>query len=365
MKALKSISVLAIVLGLGSAGRCYEIKTENFGLMEVNGVLSGYSITGNKINQEAKKSRTDLGSALISFSKKAEPVGFTLTGGTYSFPTLGVDLSKSSEYTDLFSPLPVAYLEANFFKNFSLSIGRMGTLIGYEAPFTFQNSYIQRGLVWNMQPVFHHGLRLSYNGEKLSFKIGLNDGYFSLGVDSFRKEGKSTRKFSSTLETSLSLSLFKDLLLSFNLLVPDKDAYPNEAAFPSNKRQYNFVLSYTKSPFSLSLDQVFVEAPKSKKAQVSDKAQAYGTALHLSYEKTPFKFSTRLEYVKDKKDKGFIDLVGLGNKNEALSFTLSPGYYKSSFFARIELSYLKAKEEFTYKPKDHQTRLGFELGFKF
>lgn len=108
-----------------------------------------------------------------------------------------------------------------------------------------------------------------------------------------------------------------------------------------------------------------MDAPKSDKAQVSKRASAYGGALHLAFDRTPFRVAGRLEYVKDKNDKGDLDFLGLGEKNSAYTLTLSPGFYQDPLFVRIDLSYVKAKDPFTYNNKTSQSRLALEVGFKF
>ncbi|MGB9873433.1 MAG: hypothetical protein ACPLRS_00500 [Hydrogenobacter sp.] len=54
--------------------------------LNVSGVLTGYSIyTNNRVGND-KKTRYDIGSALISISKTAQPVGFTLISTTHPKP---------------------------------------------------------------------------------------------------------------------------------------------------------------------------------------------------------------------------------------------------------------------------------------
>jgi|GEM_PF-729093 len=360
-----SLSLFGLVF-TASAVYALEVNTEGLGKLEIGGALSGYLLSGDqKITEENRKSRTDLSSALISVSKKGEFFSFTLQGGAYAFPTIGMPLSKTSDFTDMFSPLPLAYVELNLAKNLTLSAGRLGTLIGYEALFTYQNNYIQRGLVWNMQPLFHHGIRLTWVKGPFTIKGGLNDGYFSAGVDSFTHDRTVTPKISPALEFSTSLEVSKNFNLALNLLLPKKSSLPNEVAYPANKREYNMVLNFVRGNMTLGFDGLFVDAPRSYKAQVSKSAKAYGFALHGAYDLSPIKIALRFEYVKDKKDAGSIDLVGLGDGNRAYTLTLSPGYYKDPLFFKADLSYVKAKEDFTYKEKDKLWRFGLEAGFRF
>jgi hypothetical protein len=227
---------------------------------------------------------------------------------------VGLALSKTSESTDLFSPIPVAYVEYSPMKGLSVQAGKLPTIIGYESAFTYQNNYIQRGLVWNMQPVINNGVRLTYSTELFFVKLGVNDGFYTL----------STTHPKPALEASLGLTPIKDGSIALNVIFPDKDSRPNNTADPSNKREINLVASYTLDKLSLGADLLYVEAPKSNRAGVLEKAKASGVALHLSYDLKPFKLSGRIEYVKDNSDAGDIDLVGLGNGNKGWTFTITP-----------------------------------------
>jgi hypothetical protein len=247
-----------------------------------------------------------------------------LIGGAYAVPVVGVGLSKTSESTDPFSPIPVAYVEYSPMKVLSIQAGKLPTIIGYESAFTYLNNNIQRGLVWNMQPVVNNGVRITYSTDLFFVKFGVNDGFYTL----------STTHPKPALEASLGLTPTKDGSIAINVIFPDKDSRPNDTADPSNKRELNLVASYTPDKLSLGADSLYVEAPRSNTAGVSKKAKASGVALHLSYGLKPFKLSGRVEYVKDNSDNGGIDLVGLGDGNKGWTFTVTPAYTKGPLFLR-------------------------------
>jgi hypothetical protein len=346
--------VLLSLFGSVALAQALELKLEPVGTINVSGALSVYIInSNNRALGDDKKTRYDVGSAIISLSKSAEPFGFTLIGGAYAVPVVGLGLSKTSQYTDLFSPIPVAYVEYSPMKGLSIQAGKLPTIIGYESAFTYQNNYIQRGLVWNMQPVINNGVRLTYSTELFFVKLGVNDGFYTL----------STTHPKPALEASLGLTPIKDGSIALNVLLPDKESRPNKTADPSNKREIDLVASYTLDKLSLGADLLYVEAPKSDKANVPEKAKASGVALHLSYDLKPFKLSGRIEYVKDNSDG--TDLVGLGDRNKAWTFTVTPAYTKGPFFLRGKLSYVKADQPFTLNGKKDQTRVGVEVGFMF
>ncbi len=346
--------VLLSIFGI-SLSQALELKLDFLGTVSLNGALTVYGIhTENRVGTD-KKTRYDVGSAILNLSKSAEPWGFTILGGAYSTPVVGVGISKSSDYTDLFSPIPVAYFEISPSKGLSIQAGKLPTIIGYESAFTYQNNYIQRGLVWNMQPVINNGVRLIYSGELISFKAGINDGFYTL----------STKHPKPALEGSIGITPIKNTSLSLNALIPDKNSRPNNTSAPANKREFNLMFTSTIEKLSPGADIIYVEAPKDANAGVLEKAKASGLAFHTSYELEPFKLSGRLEFVKDNSDAGGIDLVGLGDGNEGWSLTLTPSYSRGPLFLRVDLSHVSAKDPFTNNGKKFQTRVGLELGFIF
>jgi len=352
---MKKLALLSL-FGSVALAQALELKLEPIGTIKVSGALTVYIInSNNRAVNDDKETRYDVGSAIVSLSKSAEPLGFTLVGGAYAFPVVGLGLIRTSQYTDPFSPIPVAYVEYSPMKGLSVQAGKLPTIIGYESAFTYQNNYIQRGLVWNMQPVINNGVRLTYSTELFFVKLGVNDGFYTL----------STTDPKPALEASLGLTPIKDGSIALNVILPDKDSSPNNTANPSNKRELNLVAFYTLDKLSLGADLLYVEAPRSNTAGVSEKAKASGVALHLSYDLKPFKLSGRIEYVVDNSDAGGIDLVGLGDGNKAWTFTVTPAYAQGPFFFRGGLSYVKADQPFTLNGKKDQTRVGVEVGFMF
>lgn len=351
---MKKLALFTAVLGGFGLSHALEFKTDFLGTLKLEGALTGYIIHSNNTSDN-KKTRYDVGSAIISISKPAEPFGFTLMGGAYATPVVGAGLSKTSESTDLFSPLPVAYLEYAPMKGLSVQVGKLPTIIGYEAAFTYMNNYIQRGLVWNMQPVINNGFRVTYSADLFTVKAGINDGFYTL----------SSSDPKPAIEGSVSLTPMKDASIALNFLIPDKSSQPNPTVFPANKREFNLVGSYGMGPVGLAFDLMYVEAPADADAGVAEKAKATGGAIHLSYDLKPIKLAGRLEYFNDDSDIGTVDLVGLGDGNKGYSFTLTPSFSKGGIIVRGELSFVNADNAFTSNGKKSQARVGIELGFLF
>jgi hypothetical protein len=253
---MKKLALLSL-FGSVALAQALELKLEPIGTINISGALTVYTIhSNNRAVNDDKETRYDVGSAIISLSKPADPFGFTLIGGAYAFPVVGFALVRTSQYTDPFSPIPVAYLEYSPMKGLSVQAGKLPTIIGYESALTYQNNYIQRGLVWNMQPVINNGVRLTYSTELFFVKLGVNDGFYTL----------STTDPKPALEASLGLTPIKDGSIALNVIFPDKDSRPNDTADPTNKRELNLVASYTLDKLSFGADLLYVEAPRSNTA---------------------------------------------------------------------------------------------------
>ena len=103
-----------------------------------------------------------------------------MQAGTYAIPALGAVNYGTFDQTDLlFGPVPVAFGKIVFNDTWSIQGGRMPTLIGTEAPFTFQNLNISRGLLFNQENVINHGVQLNYANGPWSVSVAGTDGFFS------------------------------------------------------------------------------------------------------------------------------------------------------------------------------------------
>ncbi len=342
--------LIPLIFGVLTRAEASELKTELLGTLNVNGTVSVYTLYPG----DDKGIHYDAGSALFVVSKNAEPVGFTIKGGAYAFPVVGVGISGTTSSTDLFSPIPVAYLELAPAKGFSLQVGKLHTLLGYESPFTYNNNHIQRGLIWNMQPIFHNGVRLSYASDLLAINVGVNDGFYSLSASRPRP----------AFEGGLSVTPVEGFSLLFNFILPDKGSVPNKTSYPANKRLLNIIAVYTVGPVAGGVDLMYAEAPRNADAGVPEVAKAIGGCTHISYRLKSFAVSGRVEYVMDNED-GANDLVGLGDGNRGWTFTLTPAWTSEQLFIKGEFSYVRAEKPFTQNNKNVQPRLGVEVGFVF
>ena len=105
---------------------------------------------------------------------------FYLQAGAYNIPALGTPfLDTGKAVSDLYGPLPVAFLKLVPGKNTSILIGALPTLMGAEYTFTFENINIERGLLWNQENAINRGIQVNQTMGKFTASLSWNDGYYS------------------------------------------------------------------------------------------------------------------------------------------------------------------------------------------
>ncbi|MGC8677159.1 MAG: outer membrane beta-barrel protein [Hydrogenobaculum sp.] len=364
-----ALTILSLPLSFGGV-YAFQIDEGAFGKLNIDGAVSGYYLysnnvppasTGSSTNGD-KKNRYDISNALVNISKPDGVVRFTIVAGAYAFPTVGETTAKTTQSgynTDLFSALPIAYLEFDPNQSVSIKVGKLPTMIGYESAFTYQNIDIQRSILWGMQPAISRGIRFTYTKGIFTGNLELNDGFYS--------EKKPA------LEGSFSLAPNQNASISFNFIYPDKNAKPNQTSNPANKQEYELTGSYTISKFTFAFDSMYIHVPTSTEGETTSN-HAFGIAGYATYNiNDAWSLNARAEY--DEEGTSGTDIMGFGTGAHAYSITITPKYKYKQFFIRPEVSYVHitnvASAYYYTSPtastptKNTQIRLGLEAGFVF
>ena len=127
----------------------------------------------------------DVSNAQVFIQKTDGPIQFYLQAGAYSFPALATPYagpagtnSKNFD-SQTFGYLPQAYIKIAPTAEFNIIAGKLPTLIGAEYGFTFENMNVNRGLLWNQEPLVSRGVQANYSKGPISVSVSLNDGYYS------------------------------------------------------------------------------------------------------------------------------------------------------------------------------------------
>ena len=310
-----------------------------------------------------RTSRFNVSNAFAIMTKSTGTLQFALQAGAYSIPTVGIAGNKtiqSGANTDLFGPVPLAYLEYVPSPSFNLSAGILATLTGAESTFTYQNWTIQRGAVWNIENAVSRGIRANWTQGKTTLTLGVNDGYYS------GKYGAAEAAITYALDPS-------DSLLAV-WLDPNSKTPGNPTTSIANKELLNVVFSSTHGALQLAPYILYARSPASTALGYADSENAFGAAV-LVNESWSGKFSTALRWESLHNGSSQTatsinaDLIGYGPGCGITTWTLTPAWkLGAGAFFRIDLSHAHvtgAAPGLAFDPSgnsSNQARVVLELG---
>src|SRR4051794_40020577 len=121
-----------------------------------------------------------LGNGMVWMQKTDGVFQFFVMAGAYDLPSMGSSfLANDKTLTDLYGPVPVAFIKLQAGKNTSFQIGSLPTLIGAEYTFTFENMNVARGLLWNQESAVSRGIQVNQTMGKVTASLSWNDGFYS------------------------------------------------------------------------------------------------------------------------------------------------------------------------------------------
>lgn len=320
-----------------------------FGDIYVGGAVTGYAYTQSNPFPFAasprpgvisdRVSRVDF-SNLQAFIQKADgPFQFYVQAGLYAIPALGIQNFSSFDQTDLlFTPLPVAFGKYVINDNWSLQGGRMPTLIGTEAPFTFQNLNIQRGLLFNQENTINQGVQINYANGPWSVSLAGTDGFFSGEISWFT--GAVTYKLddNNSFGVNGGLNLGRTSVLNRSLRYQFATPLSQQ-----NSGIFNANYTYSNGPFSVTPYFQYTNVERDVGLGILQGASTYGGAVLASYAFTDnFALAGRVEYEQQSglRGSGTTSLL-YGAGSSAVSFTITPTFTIDRFFLRGEYSHVE------------------------
>jgi len=278
-------------------------------------------------------SRFNVSNAFAILNKTSGTLQFALQAGAYSIPTIGVAGNKtiqSGANTDLFGPVPLAYLEYVPSSNFNVSAGVLASLTGAESTFTYLNWDIQRGAVWNVENAVNRGIRANWTQGKTTLTLGANDGYYS------GKYGAAEAAISYALDPS-------DSLLAV-WLDPNARTPGNKTTSIANKELLNLVYTRTSGKLQLAPYVLWARSPASPALGYANSESAFGGAAlaNLTWSSS-FSTALRWETLHDSSSSADAsinaDLIGYGPGSGITSWTLTPAWkLGGGAFFRIDFS---------------------------
>jgi hypothetical protein len=310
------------------------IDDPEFGKIYVGGAITGLGLFQSDPFAGDRPVHGDASNAQIFFQKTEGIFQFLAQIGAYSFPALGSPyFSAGRTVGDFFGPVPVAYGKIAPTDTISIQGGKLPTLIGYEYGFTFQNMNIERGLLWNQEPIISRGVQGNYTLGPLAFSVSLNDGFYS---DRYNWVSGSAA-WTIDKENTLSVTA------GGNVGTTPKSTLATPF-FQDNSDIVDVIYTYNAAPWTITPYFQYTNVPKSAKLGIAHEASTYGGALLASYQfNENVSLAGRGEYISSTGTaaNGAPSLL-YGPGSSAFSFTLTPTYQQGIFFLRDELSYVQA-----------------------
>ncbi len=317
------------------------------GKVYVSGQISGLGLAqSNKVafpGSGNAESLADVSNAMVAVQTISGPLQFFVQAGAYSFPTLGTPYLRSSKNIDAyFGALPIAYGKVVISPEFSIQAGAMPTLIGSEYAFTFQNMNIERGLVWNQEPVISKGVQANYAKGPLTLQASVNDGF----------DSDHYNWFSGLVSYGLDSHNTIALNGGFNFA----HTFTNKFRAPNTLNNSGlFLASYTYSngPLWISTYFQYTTVHADQRTGGTKAVETYAGAVLAKYSFTPeVSLGGRFEYIASRSDACRpVDgpacaptslLYGPGS--DAWSLTATPTWQRGIVFVRGEVSYVRIEK---------------------
>lgn len=331
------------------------------GKLSLDGVLSGMGLVqANHVNGDSS-SDAALSNGQIFVQKADGWWQFYVQAGAYNILALGTPfLATGKQVSNLYGPVPVAYLKVAPAKNTSVEIGELPTLMGSEYTFDFENMNIERGLLWNQENAINRGIQINQAIGKVTASLSWNDGYYSnryswLSGSLTYTNGPHSVSFAGM--GNLGHTAFQTL------------ATPVQ----NNSIMYALEYTYTKGNWIVQPYYQFSDVPTDVAVGIGKGATTNGGALLLSRAfKHGFSLAGRGEYITSSgslADRAVNLLYGPGSAS--WSATATPTFQHQRFFMRGDISVVRA---LSFKPGDafgasgknsSQPRGVLEVGFLF
>lgn len=331
------------------------------GKLDLDGIVSGMGLwQGNHVPGD-NPTQPALSNGQVFIQKTKGWWQFYIQAGAYNILALATPfLPTEKAITDLYGPVPVAYLKLAPGKNTSILIGALPTLMGAEYTFDFQNMNIERGLLWNQENAVNRGIQVNQTLGKFTASMSWNDGYYSNRY--------------SWLSGSLTYTNGPHSLAFVGMGNLGQTSFQTLATpVQNNGSMYALIYTYAKGNWIVQPYFQSGNVPTNRKIGVLQGASTRGGAVLVNHTfKHGFSLAGRGEYIASTGSAAeqSINLL-FGPGSAGWSITLTPTLQYRRFFARGDLSFVGAT---SYTPGDvfgpagrnpSQPRGVVEVGFMF
>jgi hypothetical protein len=199
---------------------------------------------------------------------------------------------------------------------------------------------IQRGLLWNQENAVNRGVQVNYTAGPVTVAASVNDGFY---YDTY-----------SWVWLSAVYAINGSNSLTFTGGGNTKKSDISSSATPlyqNNQQIYGLIYLHTAGKWTIEPFIQFTHVPKIPEIDANEEASTNGAVLYVNYslkdnlDGISINLPVRLEYINStgSADKGAPNLL-YGQGSKAWSFTVTPSYQYTRFFARTEFSFVKAND---------------------
>ncbi len=321
-----------------------KFDADPLGTVFLTGALTGLAQWQSNPARTDRTGQVDISNAQVFIQKTDGVLRFFVETGLYSLPALGTPYLRATKATrHNFGPVPLAYGTIAPSDDWSIQAGKLSSLSGVEANFTFQNMNIERGLLWGQTANVSRGLQVNHTMGPLALAISLNDGFYSDRLTWLSGSATWTVDSSNTIAFVGAGNMRTTAVSTFATPLTQ-----------NNSQVYNLIYTFTSGPWTLTPNLQFTYVPRAASIGILHDAATYGAALLANYTfdtaarlgelslagvSLPF----RLEYIGSTgsaTDNSPNLLYGPGSN--AWSLTVTPTYQYERFFARAEFSFVGA-----------------------
>ena len=368
--------ILGFVMGdtLAFTPNLLHIKTPELGDWSAQVIATGQSFRQTNPVSDNASAYSGFSNAQLIVQKNDGPLRLFAQTGLYTIATLGIPFMRAQPTTEgSFGFLPQAFVSIVPNENWSLAIGKIPSMGGVEATFSYENPNIQRGLLWVQTNSVSRGMQLNFEEGPFSAAFTWNDGAYSDvynwlgGLASLKTSEQSAYTISWTGAVSGNAT-----------------NNPTTQLLTNNSQISNLIYQYTGDYWTVTPYLQYTYVPTNTAIGINGSSGTYGAALLTTYHVTPLvngvapKFHvsipTRFEYQSSYGNSQVESIpagVMYGPKSAAWSATVTPTAQWGKLFARGEFSYVKA---FNPSPdnafgqngmNNNQVRLMLEAGLLF
>jgi len=313
-----------------------SVKSANLDITLSGGASAGYFFSNNTgSGNEDNFIVSDFIIELGSEEPKTGGVGFFGGYGNLAQVTL---LSGSGEGADADSTLRYAWMSWVPVDNVTVEAGVLATKVGFEVANSYSNGHISLGTLWNAQPAYYPGARVSYDMGDISVYAEANNDTAAGG----------SKAFAVGLSGSAS-----GVDYAINYFDGDDGA---------SRNIIDLIVSTNVGGTDVGVNIDF-HAYDDKPAGADDDS-GFGVAVYVSPQLAPsITLPMRLEYISD----GDSGIYGF-DSGTTLTVTPTMNVGKHGF-VRAEISYVTADNKMFAdedgKPEDTKTSFAFQVGYKF